>query len=62
MNETLKNDDLEAALSNAQIAVTLLKKYEKDSSDPNLSSEVQDEAKKNAEAMRVQLKEIGKGI
>lgn len=61
MNETLKNDDLEAALSNAQIAVTLLKKYEKDSSDPNLSSEVQDEAKKNAEAMRVQLKEIGKG-
>lgn len=61
MNETLKNDDLEAALSNAQIAVTLLKKYEKDSSDPNLSPEVQNEAKKNAEAMRVQLKEIGKG-
>ncbi|MEK4153407.1 hypothetical protein [Carnobacterium sp. FSL E2-0243] len=61
MNEMLKNDDLEAALSNAQIAVTLLKKYEKDSSDPNLSPEVQNEAKKNAEAMRVQLKEIGKG-
>lgn len=60
INEEVKNEALESSISTAQIAVTLLKKYELDSSNKELSPEEQAEAKKNVEALKIQLKEIGR--
>lgn len=60
INEQIKNEALESSISTAQIVVTLLKKYEQDSVNKDLSPEEQAEAKKNVEAMKIQLKEIGR--